>query len=154
MRSLRVPKTVQGTVLGLYTLLILVATLLLSSGRAARTNLAPFEDVERLAAHARRGALLSQPFLLGVAGIVANLLLFAPWAFLAWKFLDGPDRSSLRNHVDVLLFGVLLSVGVEAVQLFLPTRAADVNDVLWNVLGTAVGSLLAQVGRDLHLEWE
>lgn len=154
MRSIRVSKGVQGAALAAYTAGILVATLLLSSGRAARTNLAPFEDLGRLAVQARRGDLLSEPFLLGVAGIAGNLLLFAPWAFLAWKFLDGADRSTLRTHVDVLLFGVLLSVGVEAVQLFLPTRAADVNDVLWNVLGTVVGALLAHVGRDLRLDWE
>ena len=77
-----------------------------------------------------------------------------PWGFLSWKFLDGAGRSALRLHLEVLFFGGLLSAGIELIQLFLPTRAADVDDIIWNVLGTAVGSLLAHAGRQLRLEWE
>jgi len=62
--------------------------------------------------------------------------MFALWAFLLWKFLDGPGRTPARNNADVILVGVLFSLGIESVQLFLPTRAADINDVFWNVLGT------------------
>ena len=30
----------------------------------------------------------------------------------------------------------------------------ELVDIIWNVLGTAVGSLLAHVGREVRMEWE
>ncbi|MGA7989819.1 MAG: VanZ family protein [Thermoanaerobaculia bacterium] len=154
MRVVRVGKRTEGALLVLYTAVLLVLTLLVKGGSGVRTNLAPFEDIARLVLRAGRGGFLSNAFVYAIAGIVGNLATFALWAFLLWKFLDGPGRTSARNHADVILAGTLLSLGIETVQLFLPTRAADVNDVFWNVLGTIAGSLLAHAHRNVRLEWE
>jgi glycopeptide antibiotics resistance protein len=154
MRTLKVGKPAQLTLLLTYTAVILLLTLAFE-GRdsGVRTNLQPFESVERLMLRVQGGEYFSSRVLLIFLGIAGNLVLFAPWAFLTFKFLHGPERSSLRTHLDVLLFGLLLSLGVEALQLFLPTRAADVDDVLWNLLGTITGSLLAQLGQEVRIEW-
>ena len=109
-------------------------------------------SASRVSRH-RRG-ILSNVFLFAVSGIAANLAMFAFWAFLGWKFLDGKGRSAWRNDVDILLAGSLFSIGIEAAQLFLPTRAADVNDVFWNVLGTFVGVGVAHAASRVRLEWE
>jgi len=154
MKSVRVGKAWQAALLASTTCVILSLTLLVEGRRPVGTNFAPFEDVGRLLLHSRRGDLFTGRFLLGALGIVGNLFLFVPWGFLAWKFLDGAGRSAFRIHLEVLFFGVLLSAGIEFIQLFLPTRAADVDDIIWNVLGTAVGSLLAHIGRQVHVEWE
>lgn len=144
----------QGFLLVSYTAVLLAVTLLVQGGPGVRTNLAPFEDIKRLAARASRGDVLSNGFLYAIVGIAGNLLMFAIWGFLAWKFMDSRDRRPWRNHLEVILAGGLFSVGIETVQFFLPTRAADVNDVFWNLLGTIVGSTLAHMGRNLTLEWE
>ena len=154
MKSVKVGKVWQAALLATTTCVILALTLFVEGRRPVGTNLAPFEDVGRLLLHSRRGDLFSGRFILGALGIVGNLFLFVPWGFLTWKFLQGAGRSALRLHLEVLFFGLLLSAGIEAIQLFLPTRAADVDDIIWNVVGTAVGSLLAHVGRELHVEWE
>jgi glycopeptide antibiotics resistance protein len=154
MRIIRVGKKAEGALLVVYTAVLLVLTLLVKGGVGVRTNLAPFEDIERLVQRAGHGGFLSNAFVYAFVGIVGNLLMFALWAFLLWKFLDGPGRSPARNHVDVVLAGAFFSLGIETVQLFLPTRAADVNDVFWNVLGTIAGSLLAHAHRNVRLEWE
>ena len=154
MRTLRVRKATQGLLLASYSLVLLVLTLLVQGGHGVRTNLAPFEDIHRIVARASRGDVLSNAFLFAIVGIVGNLLLFAIWGFLAWKFLDEPSRRPLRNHLDVFFFGVLLSIGIETAQAFLPTRAADVNDVFWNVLGTIAGSALAHLDRTFTFHWE
>ncbi len=154
MRSVRVGKVWQAVLLGSTTCVILALTLLVEGRRPVGTNLAPFEDVGRLLLHSQRGDLFTGRFIFGALGIVGNLFLFVPWGFLIWKFLDGAGRSALRIHLEVLFFGILLSAGIELIQLFLPTRAADVDDIIWNVLGTAVGSLLAHVGREVRMEWE
>jgi glycopeptide antibiotics resistance protein len=154
VRTVRVGKVAQGTLLATFTAAILVVTLFMEGRPGVRANLAPFEDLQRLSALATRRGILSNVVLLAVAGIVGNLAMFAVWAFLAWKFLDGIGRSPWRNGADVLLAGVLFSVGIEAVQLFLPTRALDVNDVFWNVFGTLTGVVLAHIGKFARLEWE
>lgn len=154
MRVVGVGKRTEGALLIAYTALLLALTLLVKGGSGVRTNLAPFEDIARIAVRPGHGGVLSNAFVYAVVGIVGNLAMFAVWAFLLWKFLDGPGRTSARNHVDVVLAGVLFSLGIESIQLFLPTRAADINDVFWNVLGTVAGSAYAHLHRNVRFEWE
>jgi len=154
VKRIHVGKGTQAVLLGGYTTLLLALTLLVQGGAGVRTNLAPFEEITRLGARLSREGLLSAGLLYRLVGIVGNLGMFAVWAFLLFKFLDGPGRVAWRLHVDVLLSGLLFSVGIEAVQLFLPTRAADAGDVLWNLLGAACGSALAHLGREVSLEWD
>jgi glycopeptide antibiotics resistance protein len=154
LRTVRVGKVAQGLLLAFYTSALLVLTLLVQGRPGVRTNLAPFEDLQRLSALATRRGMLSNGFLFAVVGIAGNLAMFAVWAFLGWKFLSGKGRSPWRNDLDVLLAGVLFSVGIETVQLFLPTRAADINDIFWNVLGTVVGLAVAHAASRVRLEWE
>jgi glycopeptide antibiotics resistance protein len=154
VRTFRVGKGVQGALLASYSGLLLAVTLFVQGGGAVRTNLAPFDDIQRLILRAGRAGHLSNAFLYAVVGIVGNLAMFAGWAFLLWKFLDGPGRSALRNHVEVLLAGTLFSAGIETVQLFLPTRATDVNDIFWNILGTVAGCAAAHLHRNVRLDWQ
>ena len=154
MRAVRIGKKTEGILLVAYTALLLALTLIVKGGTGVRTNLAPFEDIARIVMRAGRGGMLSNAFVYAVVGIVGNLAMFALWAFLLWKFLDGPGRPAARNHADVILVGALFSLGIESIQLFLPTRAADINDVFWNVLGTIVGSALAHLHRNVRFEWE
>ena len=154
MRVVRIGKKTEGLLLVVYTAVLLAVTLLVKGGSGVKTNLAPFEDIARILVRAGHGGVLSNAFLYAVVGIVGNLAMFALWAFLLWKFLDGPGRTPARNHVDVILVGVLFSLGIESVQLFLPTRAADINDVFWNVLGTVAGSAFAHLNRNVRFEWE
>jgi len=154
LKTVRVGKVAQGLLLVFYTSALLVLTLLVQGRPGVRTNLAPFEDLQRLSNLATRRGILSNVFLFAASGIAANLAMLAVWAFLGWKFLDGKGRSAWRNDVDVPLAGSLFSIGIEATQLFLPTRAADVNDAFWNVLGTAVGVAVAHAASRIRLEWE
>ena len=152
--TIRVGKGTQGTLLVAYSCVVLAVTLLVQGGGHVRSNLAPFEDIQRLVLRAGRGGYLSNAFLYAIVGIVGNLAMFAAWAFLLWKFLDGPGRSPARNHADVVLAGTLFSIGIETVQLFLPTRSSDVNDVFWNVLGTIAGCLVAHLHRNMRFDWQ
>jgi glycopeptide antibiotics resistance protein len=154
VRTIRVGKVAQGILLAALTVTILVLTLLVEGRPGVRTNLAPFEDLHRLAVLATRRGILSNGFIFEVTGLVGNLAVFSVWAWLAWKFLDGKGRSPWRNDADVVLAGALFSIGIETVQLFLPTRAADINDVFWNVLGTLTGVLFAHAGSFLRLDWD
>ena len=154
MKALRISRGTQLLALSLWASFVLVVTIVVEGGREVRTNLAPFEDVGRLMARARAGEFLTSRFLLALGGIAGNLLLLFPFGFLAFKYLDAPGRTTSRVHVDVVLSAFVFSAGIELVQLFLPTRASDVNDVLWNLVGAALGSAAAHAGREVRLDWD
>lgn len=154
MHTLRVGKVAQAILLAGYSVALLAVTLLVQGGHGVRTNLEPFEDVRRLVSKAASGDVLSSRFLFLLVGILGNLVMFAAWGFLCFKFLDGRERPAWRSHVDVALIGFLFSAGIDTAQFFLPTRAADVNDVVWNVLGAVSGALVAHAGRELRLVWD
>ena len=83
--------------------------------------------------------------------LLGNVALLAPAGFLLPLAVPG-----LRRGLRVVLVGAWLSAGIEVVQLVLtvvgtrPSRAADVDDLLLNVLGVALGRavlwLLARLG--------
>jgi glycopeptide antibiotics resistance protein len=153
VKRLVVGKGAQGFLLFAYTALVLAGTLLVEGRPGVVTNLVPFDDLARLRLSAGRAGVFSNRFVLGVLGLVGNLVMFAIWGFLAWKFVDGRGRARWRNHAEVVFFGLVFSVGIETVQFFLPTRAADVNDVFWNVVGALIGALLGHVHATVRVDW-
>ena len=64
----------------------------------AAVRLETFDDLARLKVSAGRAGVLSSRFVLGLLGLVGNLVVFAIWGFLAWKFVDGRGRARWRNH--------------------------------------------------------
>lgn len=71
-----------------------------------------------------------------LAGNLLNLLLYLPFGWTAQKLLQ-----SRRSKVVVA--GLLLSACCEGVQYITTRGCADVNDILFNTVGTAVGTWLA-----------
>jgi hypothetical protein len=71
---------------------------------------------------------------------LGNIALFAPLGFaLAWWS---------RRPVFAILAGATVSLLCEALQHWIPTRHASLQDVAWNVLGTLAGVAIAfAVGR-------
>ncbi|MCU1472296.1 VanZ family protein [Amnibacterium sp.] len=71
---------------------------------------------------------------------LGNIALFAPLGFaLAWWS---------RKPVFAILAGATVSLLCEALQHWIPSRHASLQDVAWNVLGTLAGVAIAfAVGR-------
>ncbi|SIN90932.1 VanZ family protein [Agromyces cerinus] len=79
---------------------------------------------------------------LGLAGVrdgmvefAANIAFFVPFGLLL--------SLSTRRFWIGLTAALVLSASVELVQLILPSRVASLRDVLANVLGAAIGCLIA-----------
>jgi glycopeptide antibiotics resistance protein len=68
--------------------------------------------------------------------VVGNVALFALLSAVLWSF-----GWSLRRTV---LAGLVLSLGIELVQLAIPGRTTATADVLCNTVGAAAGWLLAR----------
>ena len=72
-----------------------------------------------------------------VLEFLANVVLFAPLGVLLVLAFPGV------RWWAVVLAGFLLSVGIELVQLAIPSRVSSVSDVVANTAGTTLGLLLA-----------
>ena len=83
-----------------------------------------------------------------VTDVLGNVLLFLPLGFVSAGAL-GKRRAALPRLSAAFGFGLVLSVAIEAVQLLVPGRATDVDDVIFNVLGALVGAALLLVGERL-----
>jgi glycopeptide antibiotics resistance protein len=81
-----------------------------------------------------------------VTNVLGNLLLFVPLgAFLPWVF------PGLRNLARVAFAGLLASAAIEALQFasrhLRIYRSTDIDDVLFNTVGAAIGFAVFRVVR-------
>ena len=98
--------------------------------RVGEINLIPFRVVERTYREAFINGIRSYFYI----NFLGNILLFVPFGFLVpllWNMTNG----------KVILYGCLASVFIEVCQLFLQ-RSTDVDDVILNTIGAAIGLLL------------
>lgn len=73
--------------------------------------------------------------------IVVNIFGFVPFGFTLRSALSARSRGR-RANVLTIGAGLILSLTIESLQVFLPTRDSDLTDVLTNTLGTCVGVAL------------
>ncbi|MGZ8483692.1 MAG: VanZ family protein [Candidatus Binatia bacterium] len=80
--------------------------------------------------------------------IAANFALFVPFGYFAGGLLLIPWRK--RKNLWVLVAATLLSTSVEFVQIYSHSRFPSATDICCNVLGAALGLMLA-AGRVRYL---
>ncbi len=73
--------------------------------------------------------------------ILGNIVLFVPVGLLARLAWPG------RSWVWLLGWSGALALGIQLVQLLLPSRDASLQDALWNLLGVVLGGLAAGLGE-------
>jgi hypothetical protein len=79
-----------------------------------------------------------------------NLLGFIPFGFAVYALgRNGGERRSSKAMGIVLLLGMAISLFIELLQVYLPTRDSSLTDVINNVLGTYIGARLFQSARDI-----
>ncbi|WP_342541786.1 VanZ family protein [Paenisporosarcina sp. FSL H8-0542] len=81
-------------------------------------------------------------YMVPLRNILGNIILFTPLGFiLILKF------KRLNNMMSVVLVGVLSSTFIEIIQLLLPNRSFDIDDIILNTLGTMIGLLILKVTK-------
>lgn len=114
----------------------------------------PFDDIRYLANRLGDRPISTHILAVLVVPMVANVLLFVPWGFLMFIAFYGVDRPTLQTYVMTILLGLSLSLVIEGWQYFLPSRVADINDVIWNTLGAAAGALAGHLRLRVRFEFE
>lgn len=106
-------------------------------------SLYPFDFTRIPAAETAWASFFSDPRMPRSLGdILGNAALFAPFGFAGLVSL--PLRTSSRILVT-LVAALALATGLQALQLYLPSRTPALGDALWNMVGTALGAALAEV---------
>lgn len=72
--------------------------------------------------------------------VVGNVLLFLPLGLTFAAASTRPGRWARLGAAT--LSALLLSLSIEVLQLAMPSRASDVDDVLFNTLGALVGAVV------------
>lgn len=82
--------------------------------------------------------------------VLVNILGFIPFGFAvyAWAGNSAERRSPTAMNIALLL-GIGISLFIELLQVYLPTRDSSLTDVMNNVLGTYIGARLFRATRDI-----
>jgi VanZ family protein len=144
------------TILLLLAVTISIAALTTSiTGKSySKVDPIPFEDLRHLAHRLENRPMATTTLSIIVLPVIANTLLFLPWGFLLFISLYSVDRPTVQTYVLTILLGITFSGAIEAVQYFLPSRVADVNDIIWNSAGTLIGALLGHARLRVRFEFE
>lgn len=119
-------------------------------------SLFPFDFEIPLAHGAAIKAFLTSWTLLSSRGdVLANIALFVPFGFLGIQaFL--PRHSRVAQLISILLFGSLLGLALQFLQIYLPSRTQNLGDAFWNCSGAALGAaataLLSKLAPDVRLD--
>jgi glycopeptide antibiotics resistance protein len=130
-----------------------VVTLEISGKSYSKVDPIPFEDLRHLWHRIAHRPVSTRILALVLVPIVANVLLFVPWGFLMFLALYSVERPTVQTYVLTILLGFTFSCAIEAWQYFLPTRVADINDVIWNTVGTSLGAVAGHLRRRVRFEF-
>jgi VanZ family protein len=78
--------------------------------------------------------------------ITINILGFVPLGFLLFLYRDSVyRRHRIINALLTVLIGTAVSISIELIQVYLPSRSSSATDLLCNMIGTMLGVLLVFV---------
>jgi VanZ family protein len=80
--------------------------------------------------------------------VLKNVVGFVPfgWCFYAYLSTARPIK---REVLATVMFGTLVSLTIEVVQVYLPTRASGMTDIITNTLGTYLGVVMYKVASPI-----
>jgi glycopeptide antibiotics resistance protein len=144
------------TILLLIVVSVIIAGVTVWMAGKSYSNLEPipFDDIRYVAKRLAERPISTQILAVIVVPIIANVLLFVPWGFLMFIALYTVERPTMQTYILTILLGFSFTLGIEAYQYFLPSRVADVNDVIWNTTGATLGALAGHARLRLRLEFD
>ena len=152
-RVVTVRRPVTIVLLLLTTIAIVALTTWLSGKSYSKVDPIPFEDLHTLQHVMSRHPVSTHVLAVIVVPIIANTLLFVPWGFFLFIALYTVERPTLQTYVLTILLGLTFTCAIEAWQYFMPSRVADINDVIWNTVGTALGAVLGHLRERVRFEF-
>lgn len=78
--------------------------------------------------------------------ILGNILLFLPIGFTGY-LAKNETTPVIRRSAGVFASAILLALALQVLQIWLPSRDENPQDIIWNAVGTGAGILLAIAAR-------
>jgi len=154
MREVNIRKPLTILMLVIVTAAIIAITVWMSGRSYSNLDPIPFDDIRYLARRLAERPISTHILAVLVVPMIANVLLFVPWGFLTFIALYTVDRPTLQTYVLTILLGFSFSLGIEGWQYFLPSRVADINDVIWNTTGVVLGTFLGHARLRVRFEFD
>lgn len=86
-----------------------------------------------------------------LSDIMINILGFIPLGFFICALIRKRIILGRQPFIIAILLGLFLSLTVESIQVYLPTRHSQLMDVLTNTIGTALGIVLFHLSQSLTI---
>ena len=153
-RDVVIKKPVTIALLLVATAAIIAITVWMAGKSYENLNPTPFDDVKYLIRRLAMRPISTHILAVLVVPMIANVMLFVPWGFLTFITFYSLDRPTMQTYVLTILLGFSFSLGIEAWQYFLPSRVVDVNDVIYNTIGTVLGAILGHARLRVRFEFE
>ena len=153
VREVHVRKGITVLLLLLTTAAIVGVTLWMSGRSYASLDPIPFDDIRFLAKRLGERPISTHVLALLIVPMIANVLLFVPWGFLLFITLYTIERPTMQTYILTTLLAFSFTLGIEGWQYFLPSRVADINDVIWNTSGGIIGALLGHARLRVRFEF-
>jgi len=152
--TVSIPRFATVILLLAVTVAIIGVTIWSTGASYAKLDPLPFDDLRHLAHRLARRPISTHILSVIIVPIIANVILFVPCGFLLFIALYTVDRPTVQTYVLTILLGFTFTACIEAWQYFLPSRVADVNDVIWNTVGTILGAILGHLRLRMRFEFE
>jgi hypothetical protein len=133
----------------------IVALISALSGRAyARQGPPPFGEVKSIAHRIGSG----QSSVTDIVGLTMplglNILLFIPWGFLMFVWIDRPGRSPGVSYAVTFGVGTAFALTLAMWQGMLPSGVINVSDAAWNGVGALAGAALGQIRKRVRVAFQ
>ena len=77
--------------------------------------------------------------------VFINIVGFIPFGFFFYAFLNNIKKASrAKNYLFAIFLGGGISLVIELIQVYLPTRSSSITDLICNTLGISIGIVLFQ----------
>jgi glycopeptide antibiotics resistance protein len=154
VRVVRVRKWITFILLLLVSAAIVLLAFALSGKAYARETEQPLGGVSQLARTVAGGRYTSAQLLALAMPALANALVFVPWGFLMFIWLDRPSRPVFVSYATTWAVGMTFALALSLWQFALPTRVTDVSDAIWNSVGAFGGALVGQIRKRVRVAFE
>lgn len=124
------------------------------SGKAYAAETHPIREILARLLGSGRGPVSRDALLAFLMPVIANILLFVPWGFLAFVALDGPKRPRHLTYLMTVVAAVLFAVAMVLWQQTLPTRVTSLPDTFANGVGALAGAALGHARKGVHVRFD
>jgi VanZ family protein len=124
------------------------------SGKAYAAETHPIREILARLLGSNRSPVSRGTVLAFLMPIIANILLFVPWGFLAFLAFDGRMRSRRWAYGATFVGAVAFAAALLVWQQTLPTRVTSLPDTLANGLGALAGAALGHARKGVHVRFD